>query len=72
MMMLEIEGLDHSDARHLGAFLEALRDNPDFVFGLPQSAPALPDDHLDTTIRVAFMPGIKHGICHRSPPTIKK
>src|SRR5713226_6816912 len=55
---------------NVGAFLEALRDNPGFLFGRPQSAPALPGDHLDTTIRVAFMPGIKHGICHRSPPTI--
>jgi len=26
-------------------------------------APALPVIHLDTTIRIAFLPGIKHGIC---------
>jgi hypothetical protein len=23
---------------------------------------AMPGDHLDTTIRIAFLPGIKHGI----------
>lgn len=25
-------------------------------------------DQLDTTIRTAFLPGIKHGICHRFTP----
>jgi hypothetical protein len=29
---------------------------------------ALPGNHLDTTLRIAFLPGIKHGICHRLPP----
>jgi hypothetical protein len=29
---------------------------------------ALPGDYLDTTIRIAFLPGIKHDICHRLPP----
>jgi hypothetical protein len=35
------------------------------ALGRPPSSPALPGDHFDTTIRVAFLPGIKHGICHR-------
>jgi hypothetical protein len=30
----------------------------------------LPGDHLNTTIRVAFLLGITHGICHSSPPNI--
>jgi hypothetical protein len=30
------------------------------------SPPALPRDYLDATIRVTFLPGIKHGIGHRS------
>jgi hypothetical protein len=28
----------------------------------PPSPAALPGNHLDTTIRIAFLPGIKHGI----------
>jgi hypothetical protein len=54
----------------VGACLEALRDDPGLLIPRPPSPPALPGDHLDPTIRIAFLPGIKHGICHRSPPTI--
>jgi hypothetical protein len=52
-------------ARHLGnvgAFLEALRYDPGLLLRRPPSPAALPGDHLDTTIRIAFLPGIKHGI----------
>src|SRR6266487_2352733 len=55
---------------NVGIRLKALRDDPGLLLRHPSSSPALPGDHLDTTIRVAFLPGIKHGICHRSPPTI--
>src|SRR5512139_4063501 len=50
---------------NVGVRLEALRDDPGLLLGRPPSSPALPGDHFDTTIRVAFLPGIKHGICHR-------
>jgi hypothetical protein len=32
----------------------------------PSSPPAFPSDHLNATIRITFLPAIKHGICHRS------
>ena len=53
------------DLGNVGAFLEALRYDPGLLLRRPPSPPALPGDHLDTTIGIAFLPGIKHGICHR-------
>jgi hypothetical protein len=32
---------------------------------LPPSPPAPRRDHLDPAIRPIFLPGVKHGICHR-------
>jgi hypothetical protein len=43
---------------------------PALLLARPPPPPALPGDHFDPTIRIAFLPAIKHGICHRSPPTI--
>jgi hypothetical protein len=54
-------------SRHLGnigARLKALRYDPCLLLGRPPPSPARPGNHLDTTIRTAFLPGIKHGICH--------
>ena len=37
--------------------------------GISAVPPTLPGDHLDTTIGSTFLPGIKHGICHRRAST---
>ncbi|MFK4492361.1 hypothetical protein ABIA45_007439 [Bradyrhizobium sp. USDA 336] len=58
--------------RHLGdvrPLLKALRHDPGLLLARPPS-PALPSDHLNAAIRVTFLPGIKHGICHRATPSI--
>jgi hypothetical protein len=58
--------------RHLGdvrLLLKALRRDPGLLIAGPPSPPALPGDHLDATIRVTFLPGIKHGIYHRFTST---
>jgi hypothetical protein len=34
------------------------------TLGRPSAPPTLPRDQLDSTIRPAFLPGLKHGICH--------
>src|SRR5512145_51765 len=49
--------------RHLGdvgALLEALRYDPRLLLAAPQPASPLPGDHLDTTIPITFLPGIRH------------
>jgi hypothetical protein len=58
--------------RHLGdvrTLLKALRHDPSLLLARPSPSPALPGDHLDATIGITFLPGIKHGICHRSTCT---
>jgi hypothetical protein len=57
--------MHHARAMQGSLFLEALRYDQSLLLGRPPSPPALPLDHLDTTIRITFLPGIKHGICHR-------
>src|SRR5262249_13942618 len=49
---------------NVGARLKALRYDPRLLFDRPLSSPALPSNHLDTTIRTTLLHGIKHGICH--------
>src|SRR5216683_2863453 len=56
------------DLGNVGALLEALRYDPGLLLRRPPSPPTLTCNHLDTTIRTAVLPGIKHGICHRLPP----
>src|SRR5262249_37742850 len=58
--------------RHLGdvrTLPKTLRHDPGLLLARPSSPPALPGDHLDTTTGVTFLPGIKHGIYHRSTST---
>jgi hypothetical protein len=53
--------------RHFGdvcTLLKVLRHDPGLLLARPSSPPALPGDHLDATIGITFLPGIKHGICH--------
>src|SRR4030081_3560395 len=57
-----------SNLGNIGPFLEALRYDPCLLFRRPPPPAPLPGDQLDTTIRTAFLPGIKHGICHRFTP----
>jgi hypothetical protein len=57
------------DLGNVGALFEALHYDPGLLLRRPPAPLALPSDHLDTTIRIAFLPGIKHGICHRLPPS---
>ncbi|MGY4154735.1 hypothetical protein ACVINW_000577 [Bradyrhizobium sp. USDA 4461] len=58
--------------RHLGdvrSLLKALRRDPGLLLARPPSSPALPSGHLNAAIRVTFLPGSKHGICHRATST---
>src|SRR6266498_2355814 len=58
--------------RNLGdvrTLLKALRHDPGLLLARPPTPSALPGDHLDATIGVIFLPGIKHGIYHRSTST---
>jgi hypothetical protein len=50
------------DLGYVRAFFETLGDNPRLLLGRPPAPPTLPCDQFDPTI---FLPGIKHGICHR-------
>src|SRR5208282_1832398 len=43
----------------------ALRYDSRLLLGRPSPSTTPPGDHLDTTIGIVFLPGIKHGICHR-------
>jgi hypothetical protein len=51
------------DLGYVRALFETLGDDP--RLGRPPPPPALSGDHLDPAIRSVFLPGIKHGICHR-------
>ena len=51
--------------RNVGALLEALRYDPRLLLGRPPAPLTLPRNNLDPSIRIIFLPGIKHGICHR-------
>jgi hypothetical protein len=55
---------------YVRAFFETLGDNLRLLLGRPPARPTLPCDQFDLAIPAVFLPGIKHGICHRSPPTI--
>src|ERR1700680_1734174 len=51
--------------RYVGASLEAFRNHLRLLRGRP-SAPALTSgNHLNASISVTFIAGIKHGWCHR-------
>src|SRR5215467_8390804 len=50
------------DLGYVRAFFETLGDNPRLLLGRP---PAPPCDQFDSAITPVFLPGIKHGICHR-------
>ena len=54
--------LRRASSETLAPLLEALRHNPRLLCAPPPSSPAPRGHHLVTTIKVAFMPGIKHGI----------
>src|ERR1700716_1520120 len=56
------------DLGNVGALLETLRYDPGLLLRRPPAPLALSRNHLDTTIRTAILPGIKHDICHRLSP----
>jgi hypothetical protein len=53
------------DLGYVRAFFETLGDNPRLLLGRPPAPPTLPCDQFDPAITPVFLPGIKHGICHR-------
>ena len=51
--------------RNVDTLLEALPYDLRLLLGRPPASLTLPRNNLDPSIRIIFLPGIKHGICHR-------